>query len=247
MATVLRGYTFGASEQVTNAKLHTLVDSATVSDIVNADISATADISFSKLAEESIDGSKLTGLANIVSGAGKIPVANIDTGVAANKIVKLDSSANLPAMNGSALTSLNGSNISSGTISTARLGSGTPSSSNFLRGDQTWSVPFTSYDSDWFAVTTGTNYSKTHNLNTTKLIIDIFYADDGSGTNMMKVGTTDVRQDGGANMSGCSIESITTTTLSVHTGAYGIAGTLTAGAFGNKTSGYYRIIVLALP
>jgi uncharacterized small protein (DUF1192 family) len=41
---------------------------------------------------------------------------------------------------GTNLTSLNGSNISSGTVAAARLGSGTPSSSNYLRGDGTWSA-----------------------------------------------------------------------------------------------------------
>lgn len=52
----------------------------------------------------SVDGSKLTGLANIVSGAGVIPVANLPVGTTANKIVQLDGSAKLPAVDGSALT-----------------------------------------------------------------------------------------------------------------------------------------------
>jgi hypothetical protein len=39
---------------------------------------------------------------------------------------------------GASLTALNGSNISSGTVAPARLGSGTPSSSNYLRGDGAW-------------------------------------------------------------------------------------------------------------
>lgn len=40
--------------------------------------------------------------------------------------------------NGSALTSLSASNLSSGTVPTARLGSGTANSTTFLRGDSTW-------------------------------------------------------------------------------------------------------------
>ena len=42
---------------------------------------------------------------------------------------------------GANLTNLNGSNIASGTIPTARLGSGTASSSTFLRGDSTFAAP----------------------------------------------------------------------------------------------------------
>jgi len=75
IATISRGYSFGATEQVTNAKLHALVDSATISGIVNADIDASAGIVGTKLAD--VDGGKLTGLANISSAAGKIPAANL--------------------------------------------------------------------------------------------------------------------------------------------------------------------------
>ena len=44
--------------------------------------------------------------------------------------------------NGSNLTALNGTNISSGTVAVARLAAtGTPSASTFLRGDSSWATP----------------------------------------------------------------------------------------------------------
>ncbi len=43
-------------------------------------------------------------------------------------------------LSGVNLTSLNASNLASGTVDTARLGSGTANSSSFLRGDSTWAT-----------------------------------------------------------------------------------------------------------
>ncbi len=49
MAVLARGKTFTSTEEVTNSKLHQLVDSATISGIVNADVDAAAAIAASKL------------------------------------------------------------------------------------------------------------------------------------------------------------------------------------------------------
>jgi hypothetical protein len=46
--------------------------------------------------------------------------------------------ATLPAVNGSLLTSLNASNLASGTVGTARLGTGTANASSVLLGNQSW-------------------------------------------------------------------------------------------------------------
>lgn len=98
---------------------YSLIDNATATGIVDSDIASTAAIADSKLASITtagkVNGSALTSLSSIPSGAGSlpsanlpstIPVANIDTGTTANKILKLDSSARIPAVDGSLLTNL---------------------------------------------------------------------------------------------------------------------------------------------
>ena len=66
MANISKGYAFGATETVTAAKLALLVDSASISGIVAADISANA---VTDVKINDVGGSKFTNLSAIPSGA----------------------------------------------------------------------------------------------------------------------------------------------------------------------------------
>jgi len=112
--------------------------------ITNAKIAAGAAIADTKLAQITtagkVSGSALTGLASIPSGAGLLPVANIDHGTTANKILKLDASAKIPAVDGSQLTHLNGSAIDSGTVPAANVETGT-TANKILKLDANAKIP----------------------------------------------------------------------------------------------------------
>ena len=100
-------------------------------------------------------GSTSTTYANLQSNvSGTLPIANGGTGSSSTTFVNAATNVTgvLPVANGGTgsssatfsganITSLNASNISSGTVATGRLAtSGTPSASTFLRGDQSWST-----------------------------------------------------------------------------------------------------------
>ena len=80
--------------------------------IQNVNIASNAAIADSKLnaitTAGKVAGSALASLTTIPVGAGAIPVDNIDTGTTANKIVKLDANAKIPAVDGSLITGIFG-------------------------------------------------------------------------------------------------------------------------------------------
>ena len=120
MGTLTKGKTFSSTEEVTNTKLHNLVDLGSVTAIVNADIDNAAQIAATKLAAiatvSKVSGAALFNLASTPAGGGILPVTGGGTGVSgntydadkvdgidaaaaatANKLLALDTNSKLPA------------------------------------------------------------------------------------------------------------------------------------------------------
>jgi hypothetical protein len=80
------------------------------------------------------------GTFTTVTGAGSGLTSLNASNLASGTVPDARFPATLPAVSGANLTNLNASNISSGTVGTARLASGTANNTTFLRGDQTWAT-----------------------------------------------------------------------------------------------------------
>ena len=93
------------------------------------------------------DGDVIVGSGITVSPDGDIFATGVTTattfsGSGANltNLPAANITGTLPAISGANLTNLDASDLASGTVPTARLGSGTASSSTFLRGDSTFAA-----------------------------------------------------------------------------------------------------------
>ena len=71
---------------------------------------------------------------------GASPLAGSTSLVTTGTVTTGTWSGSFGAVSGANLTSLNASNLSSGTVATARLGSGTANNTTYLRGDNTWAT-----------------------------------------------------------------------------------------------------------
>jgi len=84
LGTLTKGKTFGAAEEVTNTKLHNLIDLGSVAAIVNADIDNATQIAATKLAAiataSKVSGAALFNLASTPAGGGVLPTDNWETG-----------------------------------------------------------------------------------------------------------------------------------------------------------------------
>jgi hypothetical protein len=96
-------------------------------------------INASNISSGTIANARTTGSAS--NGASTIVLRDSNGSFAGNVITGTTGTFTSVSGNGVALTAINASNISSGTVATARLGSGTANASTFLRGDQTYAVP----------------------------------------------------------------------------------------------------------
>jgi hypothetical protein len=86
MATVTKGRTFVSGETVTPTKLNELVDNATVTSIVDADVSASAAIALSKLATGALPTAITVASANLVDGTIVNADINATAAIAGSKL-----------------------------------------------------------------------------------------------------------------------------------------------------------------
>ena len=119
-----------------------------------------------------------------ISSATLTPPATMPASSAANltNIPGANITGTIAAVSGANLTSLNATQLGSGTVPTARLGSGTASSSTVLYGDQTYKAePTGATNTPYFHMKAPTGTQTITEDSWTKVILSTSVLDSGSG------------------------------------------------------------------
>jgi hypothetical protein len=130
MAQLTKGQTFAGAETVTATKLNNLVDNATIANIVDADVSASAAIALSKLATGALPTAITVASANIVDGTIVNADVSASAAIAGTKVAPDFGSQNIVttgtlgagATTLSAALTLGNNNIVSGTGAGTKIG-----------------------------------------------------------------------------------------------------------------------------
>lgn len=142
------------------------------------------------------------------------------------------------AGNGSNLTNLNASNLSTGTVATARLASGSATSSTYLRGDQTWATVTSLPGMQGQVFTSSGTFTVPSGITAVKVTVV-----GGGGGGGASSGGCSSGAGGGGGGAGTSIRYVTGLTpggtVSVTVGAAGTAGAGAGGAGGASSFGAF--------
>lgn len=123
-----------------------VVSGANSTHFILAANTASGRLRFAQIDLTSVDATALTsGIISPARIAGNYPgitgVGTLTSGSIAPNFGNVNIGANVFTGNGSGLTDLNGSNITTGTIASTRLGLGSANTATFLRGDGQWAIP----------------------------------------------------------------------------------------------------------
>jgi len=116
-------------------------------------------------------------------------------------------------------------------------------SSNIVSVTDDISAAMRYYDSGWFAVSNNTQYVKAHNLGTSRLASFLYYSASADGSSAVLVGKP---MGGSRDLYGGSLQDISTTSITAYSGATSISSKLVANVVEIVTSGYYRVVCVAL-
>jgi len=103
-----------------------------------------------------------------------------------------------------------------------------------------------SYDSGWFAVTGSDVLTLNHNLGTTSIFIEIFWApDNGGGPDLSKIGRVETTRWGaGALEMGAQVLEITDSSLKVYLAASYLSDAVYSGSYA-PPSGHYKVLAIS--